>query len=57
MLHCTKNEVFLHSLLRIWSRLVKESLKENFIFYAVPSILIISSRPGVLVKTDCSGNF
>ena len=57
MLHCTKNEVFLHGLLRIWSRLVKESLKENFIFYAVPSILIISSRPGVLVKTDCSGNF
>ena len=43
--HCTKNEIFnqdffskceqIHSFQRIWSHLLKKSLIENFIFYAM----------------------
>ena len=36
--YCYKIPFFFHSFLRIWSHLLKKSLMENFIFYALPCI-------------------
>ena len=33
--HCTKNEVFHYSFLRIWSHLLKKSVMENFISHKI----------------------